>query len=101
MDTIEKYTSTRQKLVNAAGVQPESKFATINGPVKKIHFLEAGSGKPLILLHCGGGHSRKWINIIKLLDSDLEQNLLKQTLNKYLELTKEENEEIDLDDIDF
>ena len=57
MDSIEKYKSTRQKLFDAPGVQPESKFVSTNGPVKNIHYLEAGSGKPLIFIHGGGSHS--------------------------------------------
>lgn len=59
------YKQTRQKLFDAAGIQPESKMITTDGPVKNVHYLEIGSGKPLILIHGGGAHASQWINIIK------------------------------------
>ncbi len=39
------------------------------GPVKKVHYLEIGKGKPLILIHGGGSHSSEWFNILKSLST--------------------------------
>src|SRR5437762_6362991 len=65
LNIVDEYKRTRQKLFDAAGIQPQSKIVTTNGQVKNIHYLEAGSGKPLILVHGGGGHSSDLISIIK------------------------------------
>lgn len=72
MDTIKKYKSTRQKLFDAEGIQPQSKFAVTNGPIKKVHYLKAGTGQPLILLHGGGSHAGEWTNIIKPLSQHFQ-----------------------------
>ena len=64
-EIIEKYKNTRQKLFDAEGIQPESKIVATNGPVKNVHYLKAGMGKPLIMIHGGGSHSSEWVNIIK------------------------------------
>lgn len=65
MTPIEHYKQTRQKLFDSADVRPDSKIIETNGAAKKIHYLEVGSGKPLILIHGGGSHASSWINIIK------------------------------------
>ncbi len=65
MNAIEEYKRTRQILFEKEGIQPLSKIATTNGPVKNVHYLEMGKGRPLILLHGGGGHASEWINIMK------------------------------------
>ena len=65
MNILEDYKRTRQKLFDAAGIQPQSKVVSTNGAIKNVHYLEAGSGKPLIIIHGGGGHASHWINIMK------------------------------------
>ena len=65
METLEKYKETRQNLFDFYGINPQSKFVTANGPVKNVHYLETGSGKPVILIHGGGSHASEWINIMK------------------------------------
>lgn len=65
MDVIKKYKSTRQKLFDLEGIQPQSKFAVTSGPIKNVHYLKGGTGHPLILLHGGGSHAGEWTNIIK------------------------------------
>ncbi len=65
MNVIEEYKLTRQRLFDATGIQPQSKIVSTNGQVKNIHYLELGSGKPLILVHGGGGHSGDLISIMK------------------------------------
>lgn len=62
---LQEYIRTRQKLFDREDVQPQSKKVFANGPIKNIHYLESGSGKPLIMIHGGNGHSSHWFNIIK------------------------------------
>lgn len=70
MKIIEEYIKTRQILFDREGINPQSKIVTTKGPVKKVHYLEMGSGKPLILIHGGGSHSSEWINILKPLSEN-------------------------------
>lgn len=69
MNTTEEFKRTRKILFDKEGIQPQSKIVTTNGPVKNVHYLEIGSGKPLILIHGGGSHSSEWFNIIKPLST--------------------------------
>ncbi len=72
MDAIKKYKSTRQKLFDVAGIQPQSKFTVTNGPIKKVHYLKAGAGPPLIIIHGGGSHAGEWTSIIKPLSKHFQ-----------------------------
>ena len=65
MDIVAKYKESRNRLFVQAGINPESKIVAADGPVKHIHYLEMGTGKPLIVVHGGGSHSSEWINILK------------------------------------
>ncbi len=65
MGTIDTYQQSRQQLFDAEGIQPASKIVATDGPVKNVHYLELGAGKPLILIHGGGSHSSEWFNILK------------------------------------
>lgn len=69
MNTTEEFKRTRKILFDKEGIQPQSNIVTTNGPVKNVHYLEIGSGKPLILIHGGGSHSSEWFNIIKPLST--------------------------------
>ena len=66
------YKEAQQKLCEKEGVSPVSKFITTTGVVRNVHYLEAGQGKPLILIHGGGGNTDQWINMIKHLQSDFK-----------------------------
>ncbi len=70
MNVIKRYLQTRQQLFNVAGIQPEALSVITKGPVKKVHYLKMGSGKPLILIHGGGSNSTEWINILKPLSEN-------------------------------
>ncbi len=72
MNIINKYKEAQQRLYTKEGVSPVSKFITTNGVVKNIHYLEVGQGKPLILIHGGGGNTDQWVNMIKHLQSDFK-----------------------------
>jgi pimeloyl-ACP methyl ester carboxylesterase len=39
------------------------------GPVRNVHYLELGQGKPLILIHGGGSYSSEWFNILNALSN--------------------------------
>lgn len=72
MNTINKYKEAQRKLYEKEGVSPVSKFITTNGVVRNVHYFEVGKGKPLILIHGGGGNTDQWVNMIKLLQSDFK-----------------------------
>ena len=72
MNTINKYKEAQQKIYKKEGVSPVSKFVMTNGVVKNVHYLEVGQGKPLILIHGGGGNTDQWINLVKHLQSDFK-----------------------------
>lgn len=65
MDIIAKYKETRDSLLQKEGIAPQSKFVETDGPVKNVHYLELGEGKPLIIIHGGLSHCSEWINILK------------------------------------
>jgi pimeloyl-ACP methyl ester carboxylesterase len=54
--------------VASAQTEPVGKDATVFG--YKIHYLEAGRGAPIILLHGTGGEGARWMPTIKALASD-------------------------------
>src|SRR6516162_7941652 len=49
-------------------VEPAAKDATVLS--YKMHYLEAGRGEPVILLHGSGGEGARWMPQIKALSSD-------------------------------
>lgn len=65
MSIPDEFSKSRQILFEKAGIHPQSKLTVSKGPIKKIHYLELGEGKPLILIHGGGSFSGEWINILK------------------------------------
>lgn len=72
MNNINIYKEAQLKLYEKEGVSPVSKFITTNGVVKNVHYLEVGQGKPLVLIHGGGGNTDQWINLIKYLQSNFK-----------------------------
>jgi pimeloyl-ACP methyl ester carboxylesterase len=50
------------------GLEPVAKDASVLG--YKMHYLEAGRGEPVILLHGSGGEGARWMPQIKGLSSD-------------------------------
>jgi pimeloyl-ACP methyl ester carboxylesterase len=48
---------------SAQGLQPAAKDATVFG--YKLHYLEAGRGDPIILLHGSGGEGARWMPTIR------------------------------------
>ena len=65
MDATKAYLQTRKKIFEKYGIDPKSNFIETDGPVKKIHYLELGSGDPLLLIHGGLSHSGEWLKILK------------------------------------
>ena len=73
---VGNYIRTSEKLFANAGIQPQSKFIETDGPVKNVHYYELGSGKPLILIHGGGGHAAQWYPVIKALSDTFHLYIL-------------------------
>ncbi len=69
MKILEEYQRTRDLLFESIGINPLSNFIATDGPIKNAHYLEMGSGKPLILIHGGGSHSSEWYSILKPLSA--------------------------------
>ncbi|MCB0686529.1 MAG: alpha/beta hydrolase [Saprospiraceae bacterium] len=65
MSITDQYIDTRNRIFQTIGINPISKQIEIDGPIKNVHFLEIGSGEPLILIHGGLSHSGEWINIME------------------------------------
>ncbi len=61
---------------NAQERQPAAKDATVFG--YKLHYLEAGRGEPVILLHGTGGEGARWMPQIKGLSADFRVIALDQ-----------------------
>lgn len=53
-------------LASAAMAAPQSKFTEVNG--MRTHYLIAGKGSPVVLLHGFGQSSRMWLPLIKELE---------------------------------
>ncbi len=68
MEALKRYIETRELLFKQADIAPKSNFVNINTErVKRVHYLELGSGTPLVLIHGGLGHSSDWFPILKQL----------------------------------
>lgn len=65
MDTHANYKEAQLRHFESEGVSPVSHFVETNGPVHRVHYVRAGEGEPLIMVHGGGGSLDQWINIIK------------------------------------
>lgn len=72
MDAVNKFKSSRRKLFDAEGIQPQSKFVAAGGPVENVHYLKSGTGEPLILVHGGGDHAGQWFNMIEPLSKQFQ-----------------------------
>lgn len=65
MDPLQNYLASQQKLFDRAGIRPERRTIEIkDGPVRKVHFLHLGQGRPLIMLHGGGSHASEFIDLL-------------------------------------
>ena len=65
MDPLKLYLDAQANHFNSEGISPESHFVDIKSPVKRVHYLTAGSGIPMILVHGGGGNVDQWTNLIR------------------------------------
>lgn len=65
MDLSAIYKKSRQKVFDAYQVQPETKEVYLGNHFGNIHYLEKGTGRPLLLIHGGGNCSSEWINIMR------------------------------------
>lgn len=51
-----------RRLLDSAGVRATSRFANVEG--RRVHFIEAGRGEPLVLLHGAGGGAANWFRVL-------------------------------------
>lgn len=65
MDNIDLFIKQRDKLLADLQVEVKSRYVETLGPIKKVHYLELGTGKPLIVIHGGGSNACEWINILE------------------------------------
>jgi pimeloyl-ACP methyl ester carboxylesterase len=65
MNIKEEFRAARDHLMRKFQIKFESKHIMIDGPANKVHYLELGVGKPLILIHGGGSNACEWINILR------------------------------------
>ncbi len=72
MNISDRYKEAQQLFYKKEGVSPVSKYVKLDGGVKNVHYLEVGQGKPLILIHGGGGNTDQWVNIIRHLQSEFK-----------------------------
>ena len=70
------YIRSSEALFADAAIQPQSKYIETDGPVKKVHYYEMGSGKPLILIHGGGGHAAQWYTVMEALSDSFHLYVL-------------------------
>jgi pimeloyl-ACP methyl ester carboxylesterase len=59
---LEGLTSAMHRLLDLGGAAAQSRFASING--RRLHYLEAGTGHTLVLLHGAGGGAANWYRVI-------------------------------------
>src|SRR5687767_3337635 len=55
-------TKAMQRLLELGGIEPLSRRCTVDGVT--LHYLEAGSGEPLVLLHGAGGGAANWYRMM-------------------------------------
>jgi 2-hydroxy-6-oxonona-2,4-dienedioate hydrolase/4,5:9,10-diseco-3-hydroxy-5,9,17-trioxoandrosta-1(10),2-diene-4-oate hydrolase len=67
MDTT-AFELAQRKLLERFGVDARSRFLEIDGPVRRAHALDAGSGEPIVLLHGGGSFAGHWASLMPELE---------------------------------
>ena len=59
MDTT-AFEQAQRRLMRRYQVEASSRFIDIDGPVRRAHVLEWGSGPPVLLVHGGGSFAGPW-----------------------------------------
>lgn len=54
-DARHQFATQQRVLLAEAQIAAASREIVLSGPVQRAHFLEAGQGEPVVLLHGGGG----------------------------------------------
>lgn len=68
---IEQYKNSQQALHKSEGISLQRKYVKVDGPVNNIHYLEAGEGTPLVLIHGAMSSTDVWTtNFINFLKKD-------------------------------
>ncbi|WP_158058747.1 alpha/beta fold hydrolase [Halorussus halophilus] len=63
----EPYLDTLGNLCDYYDVDAESKYVELDGPASRVHYLTAGEGPPLLLLHGLGSTAAVWIPLLDAL----------------------------------
>lgn len=59
----QKVEGAMQRLLALGGTRAQSRKLSVRG--RQVHYLEAGSGEPLLLLHGAGGGAANWYRLIE------------------------------------
>lgn len=68
--TREEFQQKRREVFQRHGIQAASRFVTLAEPAIETHFLEAGSGLPVVVIHGGGGDGSGWVSILEPLSRE-------------------------------
>jgi pimeloyl-ACP methyl ester carboxylesterase len=68
--TPEEFVQKRSEVFQRHGIRAESGFVTLAEPAIETHFLEVGSGPPVVVIHGGGGDGSGWVSILELLSQE-------------------------------
>jgi len=68
VDARERYGAALDRLLDHYGVEARSRFVAVDGPVERLHYLDAGQGDPVVLLHGAGTPVADWVPLLGALD---------------------------------
>lgn len=60
----ERYRVALAALRGECGVDAEARFVEVDAPVERLHYLDAGAGEPVLLLHGLGGAAVDWVPLL-------------------------------------
>lgn len=69
--TREQFEQQRSEVFQRLGIRAQSRFVTLEDPAIETHFLELGSGPPVVVIHGGGGDGSGWTPILEPLSREL------------------------------
>jgi 2-hydroxy-6-oxonona-2,4-dienedioate hydrolase/4,5:9,10-diseco-3-hydroxy-5,9,17-trioxoandrosta-1(10),2-diene-4-oate hydrolase len=63
------FEQAQERLLVHHGVDARTRFLDTEGPIRRVHVLEAGAGDPVVLVHGGGSFSGHWAPLMEQLDA--------------------------------
>lgn len=65
MIPIERYRDAQGRLCEHYGLDADSMYVDLENPVERVHYLQAGTGEPLVLVHGGAGSTAAtWVPLV-------------------------------------